>query len=149
MDSLSPEDRSQLMARIRGGNTAPEMVVRRILTRLGYRYRLHVRGLPGSPDLVLRSRSAVIFVDGCYWHRHSCKRGRSIPSSRTDFWKAKFRANTLRDRRVRRRLRAMGWRVITVWECQTKPSRAPALERRLERLLFSGRCAANPPPRRK
>jgi len=135
MDSLSPDERSQLMARIRGRDTSPEMVVRRVVTALGCRYRLHVRDLPGRPDLVLRSQLTVIFVDGCYWHRHACPRGRSVPSSRTAFWKTKFDTNVTRDRRVRRELRAGGWRVITGWECQTKPSRLPVLERRLARLL--------------
>lgn len=135
MDTLSPDERSRRMAKIRGRDTSPELVVRRLVSALGCRYRLHVRGLPGRPDLVLRSRSTVIFVNGCFWHRHTCPRGRSAPSSRRAFWEAKFEANVARDRRVRRQLRAMGWRVITVWECQTKPSRLPALERRLARLL--------------
>ncbi|MDQ7013709.1 MAG: very short patch repair endonuclease [Planctomycetota bacterium] len=135
MDSLSPEDRSRLMAQIRGRDTSPELIVRWVVSGLGYRYRLHVRSLPGCPDLVLRSQSTVIFVNGCFWHRHSCARGKSMPSTRKAFWQAKFEANVARDRRVRRQLRAMGWRVITVWECQTKPSRLPTLERRLARLL--------------
>ncbi len=136
MDSLSPQDRSRLMARIRGRNTKPELVVRRIVRQLGCRYRLHGRGLPGSPDLVLQDRLLVIFVHGCYWHRHSCSRGQSVPAVRNRFWNDKFRANIARDQRVRRKLRRMGWRVITVWECQTKPSKQPSLERRLQRLLI-------------
>ena len=135
MDTLSPDARSRLMAKIRAKDTAPEMVVRRLVHRLGFRYRLHVPDLPGKPDLVLPRHGTVIFVDGCFWHRHSCHRGLSIPSSRTEFWQQKFEQNVIRDRRVRRQLRALGWRVFTVWECQTKLSRLEALEHRILHLL--------------
>lgn len=105
------------MRRVRRINTAPEMVIRRFLFRLGYRYRLHVANLPGSPDLVFPGRRAVIFVNGCFWHRHDCKRGR-LPASNVDFWRVKLDKNAERDRRVICELETAGWRVLTVWECE-------------------------------
>lgn len=136
-DTLSQRERSACMKSIRSADTRPELVVRRIVHRLGGRYRLHVQDLPGRPDLVLNRRGLIIFVNGCFWHRHRCPKGNSLPATRVQFWTRKFAANVARDRRVRRQLRAMGWRVITVWECQTRPSKLPALERRLARLLNS------------
>ncbi len=128
-DVLTPTQRSFNMSRIRGKDTAPEMVVRRLVWSMGYRYRLHGPGLPGRPDLVLKSRKVAIFVNGCFWHRHHCPRGRSTPSTRAEFWRAKFEANRQRDRRNLRRLRAMGWTVLVIWECQTTDS--PALVNRI------------------
>jgi len=120
MDPLSKEERSRLMSRIRGKDTTPEMVVRRLVHGLGYRYRLHVRDLPGCPDLVFPSRRKVIFVHGCFWHRHSCRKGRSMPATRPKFWRTKFEGNRKRDRRFMRALRRRAWDVFVVWECQTK-----------------------------
>lgn len=108
------------MAAIRGKDTGPEMIVRRLLTALGYRYRLHGRALPGKPDLVFGSRRAVVFVHGCFWHRHACRFGRVVPKTRTGFWRAKLEGNATRDRRTRTRLRREGWRVLVVWECQLR-----------------------------
>lgn len=119
-DKLSKIERSLLMSRIRGKDTQPELLLRTLLHGLGYRYRLHRDDLPGKPDLVFPSRKKVIFVNGCYWHRHRCRKGRSVPSSRQKFWLTKFEVTQERDRDVRRQLRRMGWRVFTVWECELK-----------------------------
>jgi len=108
------------MSRIKGKDTQPELRVRRIVHSLGYRYRLHVRSLPGIPDLVLSARKKVILVHGCFWHRHNCRYGRVLPATRTSFWKRKLASNRTRDRRVRRQLRRRGWNVMIVWECQTR-----------------------------
>jgi DNA mismatch endonuclease (patch repair protein) len=105
------------MAAVRGKDTGPELVVRRVLSAMGYRYRLHRRDLPGNPDIVFVARRAVVFVHGCFWHRHACRFGRATPRARADFWKAKFDGNVARDRRVRAKLRRLGWRVLVVWEC--------------------------------
>jgi len=108
------------MAAIRGKDTGPEMIVRRLLSAMGYRYRLHGRALPGKPDLVFASRRAVVFVHGCFWHRHACRFGRVMPRTRRAFWRAKLEGNAHRDKRTRARLRRMGWRVLVVWECQLR-----------------------------
>jgi DNA mismatch endonuclease (patch repair protein) len=114
--------RSAQMALVRDRDTKPELRVRRALYIAGLRYRLHVKGLPGKPDLVLRGRRIVVFVHGCFWHQHqdpSCRLAR-MPKSRLDFWEPKLKANRLRDERVKRSLEQAGWRVYEVWECQTK-----------------------------
>lgn len=121
VDSLTPQQRSERMSRIRGSGTKPELVVRRHLHALGFRYRLHRRDLPGKPDLVLPKHGAVVFVHGCFWHAHGCQKGR-IPGTRSDFWQQKFEYNKARDARNVRALRRLGWRVLTVWECSlSKP----------------------------
>lgn len=108
------------MAQVRGKDTRPERIVRRVLHGMGLRFRLHVRALPGSPDLVLPRHRAVVFVHGCFWHRHArCKRT-TTPATRRRFWLEKFAANRERDQRVRRHLRRLGWRVLVVWECWTR-----------------------------
>lgn len=117
-DRLTPESRSRNMSCIRGKDTRPELVVRRLLHRLGYRFRLHDRMLPGSPDIVFRSRRKVIFVHGCFWHRHACCKYASTPRSRIDFWTAKFTANVNRDRLTEAALTALGWGGLVVWECE-------------------------------
>lgn len=114
---MSREKRSALMARIRGRNTGPEMIVRRLLYALGYRYRLHCRELPGKPDIVFRSRQVAVFVHGCFWHRHDCGLA-YVPKTRPEFWQRKFEGNVARDERTKRALESAGWRVIVVWECQ-------------------------------
>lgn len=126
--------RSCQMAGIRQKNTAPELAVRKALWSLGFRYRLHRRDLPGSPDIVLGRRSTVIFVHGCFWHRHGCGRT-TTPSRNRGFWAAKFVANVRRDERTVRALRAAGWRVLVVWECQTRDiyTLSEWLTKRLER----------------
>ena len=118
-DRLSPEHRSWLMSRIGGKNTQPEVLVRSLLHRLGYRFSLHRRDLPGTPDIVLPVRGAVVFVNGCFWHGHSCKRTR-MPKSRMDYWGPKIDANRRRDARKRRQLVSLGWKVVVVWECELK-----------------------------
>lgn len=117
-DSLSPERRSWNMSRIRGSDTQPEMQVRSALHRAGFRFRLHRKDLPGRPDIVLPKYNTVVFVHGCFWHRHpGCKLAYE-PKSRTLFWNEKFRRNVERDLRNANELRRLGWRVVTVWECQ-------------------------------
>lgn len=116
-DIVDSATRSRMMAGIRGGNTKPEMVLRCGLHRLGFRFRLRVRTLPGRPDLVLPRYRAAIFVHGCFWHRHPGCRYATTPATRPEFWAAKFATNVARDRRSREALLAADWRVATVWEC--------------------------------
>lgn len=119
-DVLTPAQRSHNMARIRGRDTQPEMIVRRLLHKAGFRYRLHRKDLPGKPDLVFASRRKVIFIDGCFWHRHDCPFGRVTPTTNADFWRQKIAGNVERDRRNRAALEASGWRVLIIWECEVK-----------------------------
>lgn len=118
-DTLTPEARSQLMARVRGRDTGPEMHVRRALWIDGFRYRLHVGDMPGTPDLVLPKYRIAVFVHGCFWHQHGCKRSKR-PASNREFWNSKFDANISRDTRNRTRLEDRGWTVTTIWECKLK-----------------------------
>lgn len=120
VDVLSPSQRRYCMSQIRDKDTKPELFVRRILHAEGYRYRLHDKKLPGKPDLVFSSRRKVIFVHGCFWHRHNCRYGRVTPKTRQEFWIAKLQGNRDRDLRNRRELRRLGWDVLVVWECQIK-----------------------------
>ena len=119
-DIVDADTRSRMMAAIRGKNTRPEWVIRSALHRAGYRFRLHDRRLPGAPDLVLRQYRTVIFVHGCFWHRHSGCKYATTPASRAGFWQEKFRANVERDRLNCQRLCSQGWRVLVVWECGIK-----------------------------
>lgn len=119
VDNLSPEERSRLMSRVRGKDTKPEMVVRRLVHSLGYRFRLHRRDLPGSPDLVFLGRRKVIFVHGCYWHRHHCRKA-TMPKSNMAFWAEKFDRNVRRDHENRRELELDGWEVLVIWQCETE-----------------------------
>lgn len=119
MDQLRPEQRSRLMSRVRGKDTAPELSVRAALRKLGIRYRLHAKELPGKPDIVNRKRRWAIFVHGCFWHGHRCGRGR-LPTTNVEFWKAKIAANQERDRSAISKLRERGWITLVVWECQLK-----------------------------
>ena len=130
-DVHSPEQRSYNMSRIRGKDTRPEMLVRRGLYALGFRYRLHRRDLPGRPDIVLSKHRAVVFVNGCFWHGHDCPLF-VVPETNTRFWIEKIGANKERDARNREKLLADGWRVMTVWECSFKGRGHPPLERILE-----------------
>ena len=119
-DSLTPAERSARMARIAGKHTAPEMAVRRLVSALGHRYRLHGAKLPGKPDLVFAGKRKAIFVHGCFWHRHAaktCKLAR-LPKTRLDFWLPKLEGNRRRDARNRRALARAGWKTLVVWECQ-------------------------------
>lgn len=119
MDRITKKHRSWNMSRITGRNTKPEMIVRSVLHRMGYRFRLHRTDLPGKPDIVLPRHKTVVLVHGCFWHRHSgCKFAYS-PKSNIDFWKGKFEGNRLRDKTVRRELKKAGWRIVVVWECAT------------------------------
>lgn len=120
MDIWSKEKRSQVMARIKGRDTRPELIVRRYLYSRGYRYRKNVKGLPGTPDIVLRKYRVAIFVHGCFWHGHETHL--RIPSDNRDFWQRKIERNRERDTRDKAKLLDMGWSVITIWECQLKPA---------------------------
>lgn len=133
--------RSALMGRIRGKNTTPEIVVRRAAHRLGFRFRVHRRDLPGTPDIVFPKYRLVIFVHGCFWHRHEGCRRCTTPKTRIEFWNEKFRKNIERDRRAAEALLIRGWNVLTIWECQTKnPAALDALliaaivDRQIERV---------------
>ena len=120
MDRLTPERRSWLMSRVKPTNTSPELRVRSAAPALGLRFRLHAKNLPGRPDLVFPKWKKVIFVHGCFWHRHpGCKKA-TKPKSRTDYWSGKFARNVERDREVEKMLTDMGWSVHTIWECETK-----------------------------
>lgn len=122
MDVFDPQKRSEVMARVRGKDTKPELLVRRHLHAAGLRYRLHHKGLPGRPDLVFPSRRLVVFVHGCFWHGHEgCKRA-TIPATRPEFWREKIETNRARDARVKTQLEEQGWRVSTVWECSLSPA---------------------------
>lgn len=122
LDTLSPEQRSERMSRVRAKDTKPELLVRHLAWALGYRYRLHGSNLPGRPDLVFSGRKKVIFVHGCFWHQHrKCKQYR-MPRSRLDFWLPKLESNMMRDRVNKTRLTKAGWGVLTLWECELKDS---------------------------
>ena len=119
-DHLTPEKRSWNMGRIKAKNTKPELLLRSALHRAGYRFRIHVKTLPGTPDIVLPKYRTVIFVHGCFWHRHpNCKKA-TMPKTRTVFWQTKFDRNIANDKRHKKELNALEWKVITVWECELK-----------------------------
>ena len=120
MDSLDRETRSKLMAKVRSKNTTIEMKVRKLIYSLGFRYRVNVRGIAGTPDIVFKKRKKIIFIHGCFWHRHDCSNGRRVPKSRVDFWENKFTANIERDARVYDQLKNDGWDYLVIWECETK-----------------------------
>ncbi len=132
-DPFTSENRSRIMGLIRDRDTKPERVVRGIAHRLGYRFRLNRRDLPGTPDLVFPRLRKVVFVHGCFWHRHSCRRGRSTPVNNARFWLRKLEGNAARDHRALAKLRRSGWAVLTLWECQL--ANLEKLERRLEEFL--------------
>ncbi|HEY2068077.1 MAG TPA: very short patch repair endonuclease [Rhizomicrobium sp.] len=123
MDRLTPQRRSWLMSRVKGRDTTPELLVRRMLHAMGYRYRLHRKDLPGKPDIVFGPRKKVVFIHGCFWHGHECPKGR-LPKSNGAFWRAKIEANRARDRRNTRKLKALGWKVLVVWQCRLKDALA-------------------------
>jgi DNA mismatch endonuclease (patch repair protein) len=133
MDRLSPQQRSFIMSRIRGKDTQPELAVRRMLHRLGFRYRLHVRDLPGTPDLVFHSRRKIVFVHGCFWHCHSRCGIAGVPTSNRDYWLPKLKRTRQRDLQNSAKLRRLGWKVLVVWECEL--SDATKLAARLVRFL--------------
>ena len=145
MDNLSPEDRAYCMSRIRSRDMKPEMMVRSMVHRLGYRFRLHLRDLPGNPDLVLARHRAVIFVHGCFWHWHpdpACPIA-GLPASNLDYWEPKFTRTRLRDRDNAARLQEEGWRVLIIWECELKDP-----DRVIDRIVgfFDPQRAARPAP---
>ncbi|MEM8986197.1 MAG: DNA mismatch endonuclease Vsr [Pseudomonadota bacterium] len=119
-DVFSPEKRSAVMRAVKAKDTKPELKLRKALHALGFRYRLHRKDLPSKPDLVFPGRRAVIFVHGCFWHGHDCKRGARIPKQNRAYWEAKIARNKARDERNINALTDIGWRVLTVWECQLK-----------------------------
>jgi DNA mismatch endonuclease (patch repair protein) len=123
MDTLTSEQRSKRMSLIHGKDTLPEMIVRRTLHRLGYRYRLHRKDLPGKPDIVFAGRKKVVFVHGCYWHGHGCRIGKPAKSN-VEFWTAKIDTNRARDSRNEAELRARGWDVLVVWQCELRDTDA-------------------------
>ena len=140
VDVFTKQKRSEVMSRIRGRDTKPELIVRSALHRLGYRFRLFQKHLPGRPDVVLPKYRAAVFVHGCFWHRHADCQFAYTPKSRRRFWLEKFEGNVARDERARIQLTEMGWAVITVWECQTKDIE------RLEGLLRRRLRARSGPP---
>lgn len=115
-----PLSRSEVMARVHSKDTRPEKSVRSLLHAMGYRFRLHRRDLPGSPDIAFPSRKAVIFVHGCFWHGHKCKRGDRVPKNNMDYWIKKRTRNMLRDKQNKKDLESLGWKVLVVWECELK-----------------------------
>ncbi len=137
VDHISPEHRSWNMSRIRGKDTSPELVVRSYMHNLGFRFRLHKKNLPGRPDLILPKYNTVMFVHGCFWHQcPNCERGSRIPKSNVDYWEKKLNRNIERDRQHVKDLRGLGYKVITIWECQTK---SEASLRKKIRTLISAR----------
>jgi DNA mismatch endonuclease (patch repair protein) len=119
-DIVPPSVRSRMMSGIKGKNSQPEMLVRRMLFAAGYRFRLHRRDLPGTPDIVMPSKKIAIFVHGCFWHAHKGCKYAKVPATRPDFWAAKLQANVERDQKAIETLTTMGWRVLCVWECSTR-----------------------------
>jgi len=132
-DVFPPGKRSAVMRRVKGRDTAPELAVRKALTALGARYRLHRKDLPGNPDIVLPGRRLALFVHGCFWHGHDCARGARVPKQNREYWLAKVARNRARDAASRDKLTGLGWRVETIWECELKD--AAALSQRLAKLL--------------
>jgi len=122
MDNLTPAERSEIMSRIKSKNTRPEILVRSFLHRHGLRFSLNHAALPGKPDIILPKYKAVVFVNGCFWHKHDCPRF-VMPSSNQDYWIPKINSNKERDERNQKRLREMGWNVIVIWECELKKNR--------------------------
>ncbi|MEW5773766.1 MAG: very short patch repair endonuclease [Thermodesulfobacteriota bacterium] len=123
-DVFDAPTRSRVMRSVKGKNTRPEKAVRSLLHAMGYRFRLHRQDLPGSPDVVLPGRRAAIFVHGCFWHGHDCKRGDRPPKTNAEYWRRKRAGNVARDRERRSELEALGWRVLVIWECEVKDAEA-------------------------
>ena len=121
-DVLTPEQRHKCMSAIKGKDTKPEKIVRSMVHRMGYRFRLHKKDLPGKPDIVLPKLNKIIFVHGCFWHMHNCKYGRVFPKTNKEFWQHKREGNVIRDRRNIEELENIGWKVLIIWECEIKNS---------------------------
>jgi DNA mismatch endonuclease, patch repair protein len=139
-DTRTPEQRRRIMQAVKTRDTGPELVVRRILYSLGYRYRLNAKNLPGRPDIVFHGRKKAIFVHGCFWHVHGCIKGQA-PKSRLDYWEPKLRANRERDAAQLRALGELGWSVLTVWQCETRDG--ATLTAKLNRFLGLSSAASN------
>lgn len=137
-DTKTPEQRSANMQAVRGKDTTPELLIRSTLHRLGFRFRLHRSDLPGTPDIVLPGLKSVVFVNGCFWHGHECARG-ALPASNREFWERKITKNRERDHRTEAQLQKDGWRVLTIWQCETQ--KTDALRERLSRFLGARRKA--------
>ena len=146
MDIVNATTRSRMMSSIRGKDTKPEVLLRRKLHAAGLRFRLHVRGLPGRPDIVLPRYKAALLVHGCFWHRHKGCAKKTNPASNVAVWKAKFAENVARDARVRRTLRRAGWRVAVVWECALDRKRVDGTVRQLINWIHSNRGAFETSP---
>ena len=140
-DTLTEQQRSACMRAVRGKDTTPELVVRRLVHSMGFRYALHSKNLPGKPDLVFTSRKRIIFVHGCFWHKHNCPHGRVSPAANSDYWRAKREKNAIRDRQHTIELRKRGWKVLVLWECWTKDLNS--LTARLEAFLIPTRILAS------
>jgi DNA mismatch endonuclease (patch repair protein) len=132
MDTRTPEKRSEIMSLVRAKHTRPELAVRRIVSKLGYRYRLHAKGLPGKPDLCFPGRRKIIFIHGCFWHAHRGCRGGRPPKSRVDYWLPKLRDTRRRDSRSLRELVRLGWKTLVVWQCELESTN---LSRRIRKFL--------------
>lgn len=124
MDVLTPEQRRRCMSSIRSKNTRPEIIVRKMAHRMGFRFRLHRKDLPGTPDLVFPRLRKIIFVHGCFWHMHDCPYGSVVPKTNTEFWQTKRRSNVRRDKENLNTLEKDGWNILVVWECETRNSDA-------------------------
>lgn len=133
MDNITPERRSEIMSLVRSKDSKAEMAVRKLVHGMGYRYRLHAKDLPGKPDLVFRPRKKAIFVHGCFWHGHAGCRNHRIPKSKIEYWSQKIANNAARDKKVRRRLKALGYATLVIWECEVKAE--ARLAKRIERFL--------------
>jgi len=152
VDTMNRETRSRIMAAVKGKDTRPELAIRHLLHRLGFRYRLHLARLPGTPDLVLPKYRAVVFVHGCFWHQHGCPRSK-MPASRQEWWKDKLDKNRLRDIEKESLLFALGWRILVIWECSlgttksTQEKAMRAVAKRAQAFLLSNRTRAEIPSR--
>lgn len=135
VDTISKSQRSLNMSRIRSKDTKPEMIVRRLIFRLGFRYRLHRKDLPGKPDIVMPGAKKIIFVHGCFFHKHDCRYGRVEPKSNSEYWQNKRIMNSIRDERNERNLQNLGWKILIVWECMTKKNSRESLSRIIEDFL--------------
>ena len=129
----TPESRSRIMRAVKGRDTSLEMTIRSLIFSMGYRYRLHRKDLPGKPDLVFPSRRKVLFIHGCFWHGHDCKRGARVPKTNREYWEKKIARNQVRDAKNKAALQSLGWDVLIIWECQVKE--AAALKERLVQFL--------------
>ncbi len=136
-DVLTPEQRRCNMSAIKGRDTKPEIIVRRLVHGMGFRYRLNLKDLPGKPDLVFTRLKKIIFVHGCFWHMHRCRYGRVVPATNAEFWRNKREGNVERDKRKQKELRSLGWEILVVWECQTILEKRKWLVERINSSLSS------------